>query len=254
VVTRGATFDNRDNLAPSALAELLARYDGTRLGRQELYGELMEDVEGALWTMEMLDGPRVKEKPAQLSRVVVAVDPSVTDTGDETGVVVAGRDRDGHGFLLEDCSLRGKPDEWARAVVAAFDRWEADAVVVEVNQGGQMVSQVLRTVRPGLPIKEVRASRGKRTRAEPISAMYEQGKVHHVGVFPTLEEQLLTWTQDDPNSPDRLDALVWAFTELLQRSSAQAYLASLAKFCEGCGFPNPASGGLCMGCGARLSV
>lgn len=252
VVSRGSTFDNRANLAPSALAELLARYDGTRLGRQELFGELLEDVEGALWTMEMLDSPRVRQVPDGLVRVVVAVDPSVTDTGDETGIVVAGRDRDGHGFLLADCSMSGKPDEWARAVVAAFDKWDADAVVVEVNQGGQMVSQVLRTVRPGLPIKEVRASKGKRTRAEPISALYEQGKVHHVGVFPVLEEQLLSWTQDDPNSPDRLDAMVWAFTELLQRSSAHAYLSALAKFCVGCGFPNVGSAVVCAGC--RLPV
>lgn len=248
VVTRGRTLDNRANLAPSALAELLARYEGTRLGRQELEGELLEDVEGALWSNAVLDKFRVKQVPADVVRTVVGVDPAVTVDGDETGIVVVSRDREGHGFVVADCSMRGTPDQWARRVVEVFDRFEADAVVVEVNQGGLMVSQTLRTVRPHLSIREVRATKGKRVRAEPISALYEQGKVHHVGPFPELETQLTTWEPDSRESPDRLDALVWALTELMQRSNAQAFLSAVSKTCRECGFPNRQTATFCEKC------
>lgn len=251
VVTRGTTFDNRANLAPSALAELLARYDGTRLGRQELFGELLEDVEGALWTIGLIEEHRQTEQPTGLLRTVVAVDPSVTDTGDETGIIVCSKDANSHGYVHADYSLRGTPDQWARRVVAAYDDWQADAIVVEVNQGGQMVAQTLRTVRPNLPIREVRASQGKRVRAEPISAMYEQGRIHHVGVFEELETQLTTWTPEDGKSPDRLDALVWGMSELLQHSGASSFLNAYARMCA-CGFPNKPADTVCGSCGLGL--
>lgn len=252
VITNGSTFDNSDNLAPSALAELLARYDGTRLGRQELYGELLEDVEGALWTLQLIEQHRLKEAP-QLVRTVVAVDPSVTDTGDETGIIVAGRDSQQKGYVLADYSIRGTPDQWARRVIEAYDQHEADSIVVEVNQGGQMIGQVLRTIRPNLPIREVRATKGKQVRAEPISALYEQGRIHHIGVFEELEEQLTTWTPDAPKSPDRLDALVWAFTELIQHSGALSYLQAIAKICA-CGYPNKQSNVVCESCRLPLAA
>jgi len=252
VVTNGSTFDNADNLAPSALAELMARYDGTRLGRQELYGELLEDVEGALWTLQLIEQNRLPEVP-QLVRTVVAVDPSVTDTGDETGIIVAGRDSKQHGYVIADYSVRGTPDRWARRVIDAYDEHQADSIVVEVNQGGQMISQVLRTIRPNLPIREVRATKGKQVRAEPISALYEQGRIHHIGVFEELEEQLTTWTPDAPKSPDRLDALVWAFTELIQHSGALSYLQAIAKICS-CGYPNKQTNTVCESCRLPLAA
>lgn len=253
VVTRGTTFDNKDNLAPSALSELLARYEGTRLGRQELYGELLEDVEGALWSMRNIEEQRLTEPKASIVRTVIAVDPAITDTGDETGIIVCSRDVNHHGYVHADYSMRGTPDEWARQVVKAYDDYQADSIVVEVNQGGQMVAQVLRTVRPNLPIREVRASQGKRVRAEPISAMYEQGRIHHLKVLEALEEQLTTWTPDDGKSPDRLDALVWGFSELLQHSGAEAYLSALANICA-CGFPNRKTDTVCQQCHLALDV
>jgi phage terminase large subunit-like protein len=246
-ITRGSTFDNAENLAPTALAELLARYEGTRLGKQELYGELIEDIEGALWTSMLIEDARVKEAP-QLTRVIVAVDPAVTETGDETGIIVAGRDSNQHGYVIADYTMRGRPDAWARQVIEAYDIHMADSVVVEVNQGGELVSQVLRTIRPTLPIREVRASKGKRLRAEPISALYEQGRVHHVGVFDFLESQMCEWTPDDPKSPDRLDALVWAMTDLIQHSGVQSYLDQLALICPACAYPNKKTDIMCVSC------
>jgi phage terminase large subunit-like protein len=252
IITRGATFDNKDNLAPAALAELLARYEGTRLGKQELYGELLEDVEGALWTLALIESARITEAP-HLSRVIVAVDPAVTETGDETGIIVAGRDTNHNGYVLADYSMRGRPDAWARQVIEAYDIHMADSVVVEVNQGGELVSQVLRTIRPSLPIREVRASKGKRLRAEPISALYEQGKVHHVGVYENLENQMCEWTPDDPKSPDRLDALVWAMTDLIQHSGVQSFLDQLATMCPACNYPNKKEAIMCISCMRPIS-
>lgn len=215
VVTRSTTYANRANLAPQFFTDIITQYEGTRLGRQELQGELLEDTPGALWTLSNLDEFRLVNAP-QLKRVVVAVDPAATsgEESNETGIVVAGLSQDKHGYTLADASLRGTPMEWANAVVTAFDTWQADRVIVETNQGGEMVAATLRTVRPNLPIREVRASRGKQTRAEPVAALYEQGRVHHVGVFKFLEDQLTTWVPG-ADSPDRLDALVWAYTELL---------------------------------------
>lgn len=216
-VTRGSTFDNAANLAPSALATLRARYEGTRLGRQELDAEILGDLPGALWSMASLDAYRLREAP-KMGRIVVAVDPAVTNTeaSDEHGIIVAGLSEQ-RGIVLEDASLQGSPHEWARRAVSLYRSWGADAIVIEVNQGGDMVAHTIRTIDPNVNIKEVRASRGKHVRAEPIAALYEQGRVAHVGSFPELENQMTQMTTggfEGTGSPDRVDALVWALTDL----------------------------------------
>lgn len=218
VVTRGATTDNRANLAPAFLAAVEAKYAGTRLGRQELNAEILDDIPGALWTREMIEKSRRRQMPA-LGRIVVAVDHAVTDNegSNEHGVIAAGVDADQHGWVIEDGSLSGSPLDWARRAISLHDKYEADGVVVEVNQGGDLVANTLRSVRPNLNIIEVRATRGKHVRAEPISSLYEQGRVSHVGSFPALEDQMTLMTSEGyagDGSPDRLDALVWALTEL----------------------------------------
>jgi len=224
VISRGSTHDNAANLAPSFLDTIQARYGGTRLGRQEIEGELLEDVEGALWTLANIDKHRraIVPEGVSLARVVVAVDPAATsnEESNETGIIVAAAGSDRRGYVLADVTVRAAPLEWASRAVSAFDSWEADTVVVETNQGGEMVTQTLRTVRPGLPVKEVHASRGKSTRAEPISALYEQGVISHVGSFPALEDQLTNWVPG-MTSPDRLDALVWAMTALYPHIGGQ---------------------------------
>ncbi len=216
VVTRGRTLDNAANLDPRTLAYFRARYEGSRLGRQELDAEVLEDLEGALWSRATIDAGRVRAAP-ELVRVVVAIDPAVSaaEGADETGIVVVGKGIDGHGYVLADRSLRASPDHWARVAVSAYHEHRADRVVAEKNQGGDLVETTLRTVDPTLPYRGVTASRGKRTRAEPVAALYEQGRVHHVGPFPELEDQLCAALPDGGTGPDdRLDALVWALTEL----------------------------------------
>lgn len=216
-VTRGSTFDNAANLAPSALAMLKEKYEGTRLGRQELEAEILGDLPGALWSQAGLDAYRLREAP-QLQRIVVSVDPAVTATeaSDEHGIVVAGL-ADKRGIVLEDASIQGSPNDWAKRAVSLYRSYEADAIVIEVNQGGDMVAHTIRTIDPNVKIKEVRASRGKHVRAEPIAALYEQGRVAHVGSFPELESQMTQMTTngyEGEGSPDRVDALVWALTDL----------------------------------------
>jgi predicted phage terminase large subunit-like protein len=220
-VTTGSTFENSENLAPSFLETIKARYEGTRLGRQELNAELLEDVAGALWQRAWIDAQRVDKAP-DLRRIVVAIDPAVStnEGSDETGIVVAGRGADGRLYVLEDLSGRYGPDEWARRAVGAYRRWQADRIVAEKNQGGDMVELTVRSVDPHISFKAVHASRGKVTRAEPFSASYEQGKVSHVGAgLAILEDQMCAFTSDFDRgqagySPDRVDALVWALTEL----------------------------------------
>lgn len=216
VLTRGSTFDNAAHLSPVALDELRKRYEGTRLGRQELYAEILDEVEGALWSRELIDRTRVKQAP-ELVRLVIAVDPAVThgENADSTGIVACGLGADGHAYVLRDATCKLSPDAWARRVVALHESLEADLVVGEVNQGGDLVEAVLRTVAPLLPFKAVTASRGKVFRAEPVAALYEQGMVHHVGVFHALEEQMCGFTASSSASPDRVDALVWALAELM---------------------------------------
>lgn len=218
IKTTGSTYENIGNLPTSFIQTILSRYENTRLGAQEIYGSLLADVEGALWTRKMLEDTRVPKVPCGLVRVVVAVDPSVGGStgklGAETGIVIAGLGEDGHCYILEDASLgTNDPTKWSYQSVAAYSRFGADLVVAESNQGGEMVRITLRTLEPNLPIKLIHASKGKYTRAEPIANLYSQKKVHHVGMFADLEDQLCSWVPGDP-SPDRLDALVWAATEI----------------------------------------
>src|SRR5690606_19488081 len=219
VLTRGSTFDNAANLPEGTLARLKERYEGTRLGRQELFAELLEDVQGALWTAQMIDAQRIRSVP-DLRRVVVAVDPSGTKgggAGDDIGIVVAGKGTAGRFYVLEDASCNLGPDGWAKRVAQAYGKWSADRVIAERNFGGAMVEAVLRTAAKNLPIRLVTASRGKVVRAEPIAALYEQGKVSHCGELSELEDEMCAMTAYGfvgEGSPDRADALVWALTEL----------------------------------------
>lgn len=237
-ITRGSTWENAANLAPAALEELRRRYQGTRLGRQELEGELLEDVEGALWTHTDIDATRVgPDQVPEIVRLVVSIDPAVTsgEDADYTGIVVVGEGKDGHGYVFEDLTMRGTPDACMRTAVRAYTRHKADCIVAEVNNGGDYIQSLLRTVDPLVPYRKVVASRGKRVRAEPISALYEQGRVHHVGVFPDLEDQMCNWVPDTLESPDRVDALVWGLTELrgiAAGSWLSAYGTVYCQFCE----------------------
>ena len=248
-IVRGSTFENAANLAETALAELRLRYEGTRLGRQELYGEIIQDVEGALWTRATLDNNRERETPP-LVRIVVAIDPAVTsgEGSDETGIVVAGVSGDGHYYVLEDVSTRTTPDGWARRAVDAYKRWGADRIIGETNNGGDMIEALLRQVDPMVAYSKVTATRGKAVRAEPIAALYEQNRAHHVGSFPELEDQLCNWTIDSKESPDRMDAMVWALTELTTSQTAIMGLAALAQFCNSCRMPAPRSATHCPNC------
>lgn len=215
VVVRGTTYENRANLAEDFYRDIITQYEGTRLGRQELMAELLEDVEGALWTRAMLDSTRVYECPP-LVRAVIGIDPAVTagDDSDETGLICAGLGADGHCYVFSDLSGRYSPDGWARKVDYAYTVHDLDRAIAEVNNGGDLVETTLRTVNPRISYKAVRATKGKYTRAEPVAALYEQGRVHHVGAFPALEDQLCTWVPGN-KSPDRLDALVWGVTDLM---------------------------------------
>jgi phage terminase large subunit-like protein len=222
-VRTGASTAANPHLAESVRAEYFRVYGGTRLGRQELNAEILTDTPGALWTLAMLEDRRAAP---DLTRVVVAIDPAVTsgEEADETGIVAAGLGADGRGYVLADRSCRLSPDGWARRAVAAFDDLAGDLIVAEVNNGGDLVEQTIRTVRRTIPYRKVHASRGKQVRAQPVAALYEQGKVSHVEAFPELEEQLTTWTPESGTSPDRLDALVWALTELMVKGERQAYV------------------------------
>ena len=225
VTTRVRTSDNAAHLAPGFLAEMEKRYGGTLLGRQELDGELIEEQSGTLWRMEWIAQHRVAEAPP-LQRVVVAVDPPVTatKTSDACGICVAGLGPDGRVYVLDDRTLQGRePQVWARAVIAAYRDYSADRVVAEVNQGGDLVQTVLRQIDPAVPIRMVRATRGKWMRAEPVAALYAEGRVAHVGHHAALEAQMVMFSAGgrvSGKSPDRVDALVWALTELVGRARA----------------------------------
>lgn len=223
VVTRARTSDNAANLDPSTLRYYQEKYGGTTLGRQELDAELLEDLEGALWTRALLNSTRVAEAPP-LRRLVVAVDPAggADRKNDETGIVVAGSGQDGHAYVLSDLSGRFSPDGWARRAVQAYQGHRADRIVAEANFGGAMVEATIRAVDPAASVRMVHASRGKQVRAEPVVALYERGRVHHVGQLPGLEDQLCGWDpMESTGSPDRLDALVWAVTELVVQPQAR---------------------------------
>lgn len=219
-ITRGRSSDNLTNISPSYQRNVIDRYKGTRLGRQELDAEILDDIPGALWSRRSLDEARIGKAP-DLTRIVVGVDPAASsgEAANENGIVVGGIAASGQAYVLEDWSLRGSPDEWARKAVAAYRKHSADAIIAESNQGGEMVAQCIKSV-ADVPVKLVRATRGKYVRAEPISALYEQGRVHHVGTLPELEDQMIGFTPEraadrsDGYSPDRVDALVWMLTEL----------------------------------------
>lgn len=241
IITTGSTYENIDNLSSNFIKLVIRRYENTSLGAQELHARILDEADGALWTREILELTRVESYP-NLVRIVVAIDPMARASENarrrvappETGIIVAGLGEDDHAYVLADYSItNAKPDEWATKAIEAFNEHCADRIVAEVNNGGDMVEDVIKTREPNISFKKVHASRGKRVRAEPIAALYEQGKVHHTSVFPNLESQLCAWTGSDGEpSPDRLDALVWALTELMVGSTFSldiSYDASLGR-------------------------
>lgn len=216
-VITGSIFDNRANLAESTLAILNDQYGGTRLGRQELYGELLEDIEGSLWSNAMIEANRWKIAPESLRRVVVAIDPAGSSgkKSDETGIIVVGLTPDSECVVLADYSGRYTPKEWATKAIDAFNEFNADRIVAETNFGAEMVESNIRSINANVPFRRLTASRGKQQRAEPVVSLYEQGRVHHIGTFPDLEDQMTSWLPGESSfSPDRMDALVWGVTEL----------------------------------------
>lgn len=222
ITTRSSTDSNAANLPPATLARWNKKYEGTRLGRQELGAEILEDVEGALWSMAAIDGCRIATPPEQYERVVVAVDPAVSNTeaSCEHGIVVVGKVGD-HYYVLDDLSMTGGPLDWGARAVSAYRSRHADRVIGEVNNGGDLVEANIRSVDKTVSYRAVRASRGKYKRAEPVAALYEQGRVHHVGAYATLEDQMIAFVPaggglSNGESPDRLDALVWGLTELAE--------------------------------------
>ena len=219
-VTRGTTFDNKDNLAPAFFNGIIEQYDGTRIGQQEIYAELIDEDEDAIWKREWIEKARLSSHPP-ISRIVVAIDPAMSTkpNSSETGIVVVGADmRRKHAYVLADESGRLTPNSWALRAAHLFDKFNATRIIAEDNAGGDMVKSTLKNaVERTLPYKGIKARRGKYIRAEPVAALYEQGRVHHVGRFPQLEDQMCTWTPDlgPSHSPDRADALVHAITELI---------------------------------------
>ena len=224
VVTRGSSFENVAHLSRRFLDEMKRRYEGTRLGRQELMGEMLDDVPGALWTRAVLDDGRMKNAP-DLQRIVVAVDPPVTHgpNADTCGIVAVGKAKNGQLYVLEDASVQGlSPHGWAERALTCYRAHVADRLVAEVNNGGDLVEAVIRQMAPDVSYRAVRASRGKIARAEPVAALYERGLVHHIGAFVELEDELCGYTgEGGKGSPDRMDALVWAITELMPNPTAE---------------------------------
>ena len=256
VLVRGSTFDNAANLAPAALQQLRNRYEGTRLGRQELYAEVLEDTPGALWTLGLLDAHRVKEAP-EMTRICVAIDPAATsnESSDETGIVVVGRGKDNRGYVLADYTCRETPLRWAEKAIAAYREWEANFIVGETNMGGDMIETIIHQISPYIPYRGVVAKRGKMLRAEPVSSLYEQGRVSHVGYFAELEEQMTTWVADTSDfSPDRLDALVHGITSLNIGGGGHAdiFFNELAPSCPNCNTPNLTDATVCSQCASPL--
>jgi len=221
VCTGGNMYQNIRNLAPQFIQEIKDKYEGTRLGRQEIYAEIIDDNEKALWKREWIDKARVIKAP-ELRRIVVAVDPAVSanKNSDETGITVQAKGIDGEFYFLEDCTVKmASPNEWAKVAVTAYHRHKADCIVCEGNQGGDMVTHTVRTVDKNVPVKKIHASRGKSVRAEPAAALCEQGRVHFVGNFAALEDQLCQWDSTVSSySPDRLDSHVHGINELIGRS------------------------------------
>jgi phage terminase large subunit-like protein len=228
-VTKATTFHNKKNLAASFIAEIMQRYGGTRLGRQELDGEMIEDDPNALFRRDIIEKHRVKAAP-DMKRIVVAVDPPAGFglKNNACGIVVVGLCHEGRAYVLEDATMKqARPGQWAKRVVNLYHGWKADRVVAEVNQGGAMVEQVLREVDADVSFRSVHATRGKAARAEPVAALYEQGRVSHVGAFAALEDEMCSVIGEGSASPDRLDALVWAVSDLMLRRKAEPRVRSL---------------------------
>ncbi|MGH8227773.1 MAG: DNA-packaging protein [Steroidobacteraceae bacterium] len=229
VITRGSTRENAANLAPGFLAELASRYEGTRLGRQEIEGELLQDVPGAIFPHEILDATRVEAAPEDLERAVIGVDPagSTAEGADETGIIAAARGRDGHAYVLADYSGKYSPEEWARVAVNAYHALRADRIVVERNFGGDMAAATIASVDRDVPVTAITSSRGKVLRAEPISALFVQHRAHLVGDLPQLTDQMAAFTSDwnrtRDGSPDRIDAAVFAIHELMMTASSGSW-------------------------------
>lgn len=227
-ITRGSTFDNEKNLASTYLDQIRAQFLNTRLGAQEIYAEVLTETAGALWTRELISYKQPlydSHGHPHLKRIVIAIDPATTthDHSDETGIVVAGISEDNQGYVLDDLSGKLSPNDWGTRVVNSFYRLKADKVVVEINKGGDLVENVLRSIDRTIPIKTVRASRGKYTRAEPIAALYEQKRIFHTCPFTLLESQICEYVPGlSSKSPDRMDALVWAFTDLFLEGNGGA--------------------------------
>ena len=227
VITRGSTYENRSNLAPGFFSDIIKKYEGTRLGRQELLAELLEDIPGALWTQALIDAGKVALREVVwdlIERVVIAIDPAVThgEDSDETGIIVAGLTRSQHVIVIDDLTCRESPLGWANIAKAAYNARRADRVVGERNNGGDLIEANLRAVAPNIPYRGVWASRGKAIRAEPVAALYEQGRVHHIRYddpgdrFARLESEMCSFVPGITiSSPNRMDALVWAITELV---------------------------------------
>lgn len=234
IVTHGSTYENRANLAPAFLSEIVKKYEGTAKGRQELFGELLDEAEGALWKREWIEKGRVAKAP-DLVRIVEGVDPATTSAEDsaETGIVVAGWGANDHLYVLEDQSGRMSPSAWGTRAIDAYVRWKADRIVGEVNQGGDLIEANIRQARgskgedgKNVSYRAVTATHGKYIRAEPVAALYEQGRAHHVGVFSELEDQLCTW-EPGGKSPDRIDALVWTATDLMENTTQIASMGGV---------------------------
>jgi phage terminase large subunit-like protein len=231
ILTKSSTLENRANLSDVAVQRMIDRYEGTRIGRQELNAELLEEMEGALWNRQTIEDCAIGTRIVpDFKRVVVAIDPAITEnpTSNLTGIIGAGIGVDNCGYIIADKSDRYSPDGWARAAIQMFDDLKADRIVAEGNQGGDMVRHTLESVRKNIPISIVHASRSKQARAEPISALYEQHRVYHVQPFPELEDQMCTWEplSGDP-SPDRLDAMVWALTNLMLDSQVIPFVVPI---------------------------
>ncbi len=232
VELRGGRTDQNHNLPHDFVATVTALYEGTRLGRQELGGELIEDVEGALWSRDLIERQRVPSVP-DMKRIVIGVDPPISANGDACGILAVGLGDDGKAYVLADHSVTGaSPECWARAVAGAVEAWGADRVIAEDNQGGNMVESTLRAADLAMPVKRVHASRGKSARAEPVAALYEANRAFHVGAFPDLEDQMCGLVvgggyEGPGRSPDRADALVWAMTELMLGRAARVPRVSL---------------------------
>ena len=256
IVVRGTTYENAANLAQSTLATLQVKYGDTRLGRQELYGEILDDNPGALWTRRVIEEARLtSDNLPVFIRVVVGVDPAVTsgEDSDSTGIVVAGMSGNGHYYILADETMKASPQQWAEKAVFTFEQHKADRIIAETNNGGDLVVHLLQQVKSTVPVRKVTASRGKAVRAEPIAALYEQGRVHHIGYFGQLEDEMCEWEPGvSDKSPDRMDALVWALTDLSENSNAMNFLASLATFCPNCKTPTSKKSFVCPQCGTKL--